>query len=75
MLFIVFRQQFTTIQALIQVEPEVVSKKMVKFAEGITSESIVLVEGTIKKAPELINSCSVQDAEIKIQKVCYSDAC
>jgi aspartyl/asparaginyl-tRNA synthetase len=69
MLFLVFRQQSATLQALVQVEPELVSKKMVKFAEGITSESIVLVEGIIQKPIELIKGCTVQDAEVKISKV------
>lgn len=69
MVFLVFRQQTTTIQALVQVEAELVSKRMVKFAEGITPESIVLVEGTIQKPLDLVNSCTVQDAEIKIKKV------
>lgn len=69
MVFLVFRQQSVTIQALIQVEPELVSKKMVKFAESITAESIVLVEAIIQKPLEPIKSCTVQDAEVKIKKV------
>jgi aspartyl/asparaginyl-tRNA synthetase len=69
MVFLVFRQQSTTVQALIQVEPELVSKKMVRFAESINPESIVLVEGTVQKPLELVKSCTVQDAEIKIRKV------
>lgn len=73
MVFLVFRQQTTTIQALVQVEAELVSKRMVKFAEGITPESIVLVEGTIQKPLDLVNSCTVQDAEIKIKKVRFAN--
>lgn len=42
---------------------------MVKWAQSVTSESIVLVEGTIQAAPEPIKSCSVKDAEIMISKV------
>lgn len=71
MLFIVFRQQSATVQALVQVEPELVSKRMVRFAEGITSESIVLVEGTIQKPLELVTGCTVQEAEVKIIKVSF----
>lgn len=71
MVFLVFRQQNQTIQALVQVEPELVSKKMVRFAESINPESIVLVEGTVQKPLELVKSCTVQDAEIKIKTVSF----
>lgn len=69
MIFLVLRQQSATMQALVQVEPELVSKKMVRFCEGITPESIVLVEGFIQKPLELIKSCTVQDAEVKVTQV------
>ena len=69
MVFLVFRQQSETIQALIQVEPELVSKKMVRFAESIASESIVLVEGVVQKPIEPVKTTTVSDAEIKIRKL------
>ena len=72
MVFVVLRQQAHTIQGLVQVEPELVSKKMVRWVEGVHAESIVLVEGTVQKAAEKIKSCTVQDVELKIQKVSLS---
>ncbi|KAI5474364.1 asparaginyl-trna synthetase [Pseudohyphozyma bogoriensis] len=69
MVFLVFRQQSSTIQALVQVEKELVSKKMVNFCEKINPESIVLVEGTVQKPLEEVKSCTVSDAEIKISKI------
>lgn len=70
MCFFQFRQQGSnTIQGLLSQKPEHVSKHMVKWAQGVTAESIVLVEGTIQAAPEPIKSCSVKDAEIMISKV------
>ncbi|KAM0749398.1 aspartyl-tRNA synthetase [Meredithblackwellia eburnea MCA 4105] len=69
MVFLVLRQQTQTIQALVQVEPETVSKHMVRYAEHINAESIVLVEGTVQKPLELVKSCTVQDAEVKISKI------
>ena len=74
MVFLVFRQQNHTIQALVQVEPELVSKKMVRYAESINPESIVLVEGTVQKPLEPVKSCTVQDAEIKIKTVSFGRA-
>ncbi|GAA5927307.1 aspartate--tRNA ligase DPS1 [Sporobolomyces koalae] len=69
MVFVVLRQQAHTIQGLVQVEPELVSKKMVRWVEGINPESIVLVEGHVQKAAETIKSCTVQDVELKIKKI------
>lgn len=72
MVFLVFRQQNSSIQALVQVEPELVSKKMVRYSESINPESIVLVTGTVQKPLELVKSCTVQDAEIKIKTVRFA---
>lgn len=72
MVFLVFRQQNHTIQALVQVEDQLVSKKMVRFAESINPEAIVLVKGTVQKPLELVKGCTVQDAEIKIKEVSLS---
>jgi len=69
MVFVVLRQQAHTIQGLVQVEPELVSKKMVRWVEGVHAESIVLVEGHVQKAAETVKSCTVQDVELKIKKV------
>lgn len=71
MVFFTFRQSGGhTIQGLLSQKPEKVSKQMVKWAQGVTTESIVLVEGTVQAAPEPIKSCTVKDAEIMISKVC-----
>lgn len=69
MLFITLRQQINTIQALLTVDNEVVSKQMLKFATGITSESLVLVEAIVLKSPELIKSCTIQEYELKVLKI------
>lgn len=69
MVFFMFRQQTQTIQALVQVDPTQVSKKMVKFAESINPESIVLVEGILQAPIELVKSCTIQDVEVKIEKI------
>lgn len=51
--------------------PEKVSKQMLKWAGSVVPESIVLVEGTITKAPKPIESATitVKDAEIKVSKM------
>ncbi|KAF9896773.1 aspartate--tRNA ligase dps1, partial [Lobosporangium transversale] len=69
MCFFQLRQNSNTIQGLVVYNESTVSKQMVKFAQGITSESIVLIEGTIAKPVEPVKSCTVQDAEIAISQL------
>jgi aspartyl/asparaginyl-tRNA synthetase len=69
MVFFEFRQQSATIQALIAVEADKVSKQMVKWAERLPRESLVLIEGLVQQPKELVKSTTVQDAEVKIEKV------
>jgi aspartyl/asparaginyl-tRNA synthetase len=69
MVFFLLRQRTDTVQALLVVSPDKVSKQMAKWAAGLGMESIVLVEGIVKKAPEPIKSASVSDVEIAISQV------
>ncbi|KAG0344385.1 aspartate--tRNA ligase dps1 [Podila humilis] len=69
MCFFQLRQNSSTIQGLVVFDETAISKQMVKFAQNITSESIVLVEGTIAKPLEPVKSCTVQDAEIMISQL------
>ncbi|ORZ30679.1 hypothetical protein BCR44DRAFT_1444149 [Catenaria anguillulae PL171] len=67
--FFQLRQGFDTIQAVLTVEPEHVSKHMVKFAAGINAESLVVIDATVVRSPEPVKSCSVQDAELRVHQV------
>ena len=69
MCFFVLRQNSSTIQGLVVVDKETISKQMVKFAQGISTESIVLLEGTIAVPKEPVTGCTVQDAEIAISQL------
>ncbi|KAG5421021.1 DPS1 [Candida metapsilosis] len=73
MVFFALRQQTDIIQALLKTNKETdenaISKQMVKWAGGISLESIVLVEGKVAKVDELVKSATVQDAEIHITKI------
>lgn len=71
MVFFAFRQGpgGHTIQGLLSQKAEKVSKQMVKWAQGITSESIVIVTGEVQASPEPIKSCTVKDAEIMITQI------
>jgi aspartyl/asparaginyl-tRNA synthetase len=73
MVFFNLRQRMDTVQALLVVAPEQVSKQMAKWAAGLGMESIVLVEGTVKQAPEIIKSATVGDVEIHISQASVWD--
>lgn len=72
MVFLNLRQRIDSVQALLTVAPQKVSKQMVKWAAGLADESIVLVEGTVQKTPELIKSATVADVEVHVTKVSLS---
>jgi len=55
---------------MLAVSDEQVSKQMVKWAAGLSDESIVLVMGKVVQSPKPIKSCSIDDVEIHISEVC-----
>ncbi|KAJ7706118.1 hypothetical protein B0H17DRAFT_1035799 [Mycena rosella] len=69
MVFLNLRQRADSVQALVTVTPEKVSKQMVKWTGALADESIVLVHGVVKKSPELIKSASVGDVEVLISQI------
>jgi len=69
MVFLNLRQGTESVQALAAVTPERISKQMVKWITGLTDESIVLVEGVVRKSPEPIKSATVDDIEVHITQV------
>lgn len=67
MCFIVFRQQDSLIQGVLQVsEEDRISKQFVKWAGSLNLETIVVVHGIVTASPEPVASATVKDAEIKI---------
>ncbi|KAJ7619085.1 hypothetical protein DFH06DRAFT_1235262 [Mycena polygramma] len=69
MVFLNLRQRSDSIQALVTAAPEKVSKQMVKWTSNLADESIVLVQGVVKKSPEPIKSASVQDVEVHVIQI------
>jgi aspartyl/asparaginyl-tRNA synthetase len=67
--FLKLRQRTDSVQALLYVEEGKVSKRMVKWASGLSDESIVLVEGTVQKSPEEIKGATIKDVELLISRV------
>lgn len=71
--FMVFRHQLHTIQGVLTVEDGVVSDNMVRWAEDLHRESIVLVEGKVHAPQEAgqdkVKSTTIHEIEIKIEKL------
>lgn len=72
MVFLNLRQRQDSVQALLIIAPKKVSKQMVKWAAGLSDESIVLLDGVVKKSPEPIKSATISDIEIHVTTVSLS---
>lgn len=55
--FIVIRQQYSTIQAVLQ-KSEVISKGMVTYAGKVSKESIIEVKAKVMKPGKPVETCS-----------------
>ena len=69
MLFLNLRQRTVTIQAILTVDQDSISKQMLKFATGISPESLVLVRANVVKVDVPVTGCTVQDYELRIQQI------
>ncbi|KAI0004316.1 aspartyl-tRNA synthetase [Russula compacta] len=67
--FIKLRQRTDSVQAMLSVVEGKVSKPMVKWASGLSDESIVLVEGIVQKSPEEIKGATIKDVELILSRV------
>lgn len=68
MCFLVVREQFATVQAVLAVS-EQISKGMVKFASKIPKESIVDVKATVSIPQNPIHTCSQHNVELQINEI------
>ena len=68
-MFLKLRQRTDSVQALLAVEEGKVSKLMVKWASGLSDESIVLVEGVVQKSPEEVKGATIKDVELMVTRV------
>ncbi|KAG6850505.1 hypothetical protein H0H93_012506 [Arthromyces matolae] len=69
LLFLNLRQRTHSVQAILAADAEKISKQMVKWASNLADESIVLVEGLVKKSPIPIQGATVSDVEIDVKQI------
>ena len=67
--FLMLRQQGKTIQSVLAASGDSVSKQMVKWAVGVSTNSFVRVTGLVKKVETPVASASIQTIELHIQKI------
>ncbi|KAF2273664.1 aspartyl-tRNA synthetase [Westerdykella ornata] len=66
--FLNLRQGLNTVQAVVAAS-ETLSKHMVKFAQNVSTESTLVVTGTVKRVQEPIKSATIKDFEIHVSKL------
>lgn len=66
--FFTIRQRYHTVQALV-ISGEAISKQMVKFAAGVARESIIDVQGFVRKTPTKVESCTQADVELHVSQM------
>ncbi|KAL3510175.1 hypothetical protein ACH5RR_029576 [Cinchona calisaya] len=72
--FLVVREKGFTVQCVLTVTPEVVSGQMVKYAAGLSKESVVDIEGVVSVPNSPIKGAS-QQVEVQVRKLyCVSKA-
>ncbi|KDN49617.1 aspartyl-tRNA synthetase [Tilletiaria anomala UBC 951] len=69
--FLVLRNRFDCVQAVLAETPDQVSRKMVKWTASLPVETLLNLEASISKTAKPIESSviSVKDAELKIHKI------
>jgi ergosteryl-3beta-O-L-aspartate synthase len=69
LVFLVFREQLTTVQGVLQAEEGRISEHMVRWTEHIRSGSLLLVTGEVQRPVQDITGTSIHDAEILIDRL------
>ncbi|XP_055538254.1 aspartate--tRNA ligase, cytoplasmic [Wyeomyia smithii] len=64
--FLVLRQQSSTVQCVVAVNDDSVSKQMVKFSGSVPRESIVDIKSTVVPVANKIEACTEQNLELHV---------
>ncbi|CAN0892250.1 Aspartate--tRNA ligase 2, cytoplasmic [Linum grandiflorum] len=74
MAFVVVRQSGCTVQCVVTAQPDVVSRQMVKFVSGLSTESVIDVHGKVS-VPSVEIKGATQQVEVQVKKLyCLSRA-
>lgn len=67
--FLVLRQQSSTVQCVLAVNENTVSKQMVKFSGSVPRESIVDIKAKVVLVESKIESCTEQNLELHVEEI------
>jgi nondiscriminating aspartyl-tRNA synthetase len=67
--FLILREGFSTLQGCLFVSEGIVSEGMIKFAEKLSLESIIDIEGSVRKAVKPVESCTQTLIELDVTSV------
>ncbi|BFG41095.1 aspartate--tRNA ligase 2 cytoplasmic [Prunus yedoensis var. nudiflora] len=66
--FVVLREREFTVQCVVTVQPDTVSRQMVKYVSGLSRESIIDVEGLVS-VPSVEIKGTTQQVEVQVRKL------
>ncbi|KAK6542165.1 hypothetical protein TWF694_007930 [Orbilia ellipsospora] len=66
--FFIFRQREYTVQGVLEEKESQASEYMIKWADHIGVESVVLVKGIIRKAAQTVKTATIHEQEILIRE-------
>jgi len=69
LIFLIFRQQISTLQGVLTQEPGIISEVFLHWAEHLRTGSIVLVKGIIQKVLVPVKSASIHGVEVKVREL------
>ncbi|MCJ1439670.1 MAG: hypothetical protein MMC23_000150 [Stictis urceolatum] len=69
LVFIVFRWQEHTLQGVLKQEEGIISEHWVRWAEHLSPETVVFVQGVLKSPEQEVKGCSIHDAELDVQQL------
>jgi hypothetical protein len=69
LIFLIFRQQISTIQGVLHEEPGVISEIFLHWAEHLRTGSVLLVKGVIQKVQVPVKSASIHGVEVKVREL------
>jgi ergosteryl-3beta-O-L-aspartate synthase len=69
LVFLIFRQQISTIQGVLHEEPGVISEIFLHWAEHLRTGSVLLVKGVVQKVQVPVKSTSIHGVEVKVREL------
>ena len=69
LVFLIFRQQISTIQGVLHEDPGVISQIFLHWAEHLRTGSVLLVKGLIQKVQVPVKSASIHGVEVNITQL------